>query len=171
MMLRLFKADYTMPEYQAHLSRLLGLFEPLERAAEYAAVEENPVRTFQRSSDLREDLLVMGAAARDIDGLERCARIPPITTSGLRGYTYVVLGSMLGGRIIVKQLREVLGQEASVRFYGGGNGQFETAWAWFREDLENNGKNDVDAICSTAAAIFDAYSDWLSGMPLHNRCV
>jgi heme oxygenase len=103
-----------------------------------------------------------------MDALERCSRIPPITTSGLRGYTYVLLGSMLGGRIIVMQLRKVLGQDASFRFYGDGNGQCETARASFRQDLEENGKNDVEAICSTAAAIFDTYADWLSGTPLRN---
>jgi heme oxygenase len=71
----------------------------------------------------------------------------------------------------IKQLREFLGQGASFRFYDGGHGQFETAWASFREDLEENGKNDVEAICSTAAAIFHAYADWLSGPSLRNRGV
>jgi len=167
-MLRLFEPDYAIPEYHAHLGRLLGLFEPLERAAEYVGGRENPVCTLQRSNDLREDLLAMGAVARDIDGLERCARIPPITAQGLRGYTYVLLGSMLGGRMIVKQLRAVLGQGASFCFYGGGHGEFETAWASFREDLEENGRSDVEVICSTAAAIFDAYADWLSEPPLRS---
>jgi len=31
-MSRLFDPGYTVPEYRAHLGRLLGLFEPLERA-------------------------------------------------------------------------------------------------------------------------------------------
>jgi heme oxygenase len=160
-MLRLFEPDYTVPEYQAHLGRLLGLFEPLESAAELAADGHDSAYPFQRSSELRDDLRIMSASEKDIDLLERC-RLPPITASGLRGYTYVVLGSMLGGRSIVKQLRDVLGQGASFRFYGDGRGQFETAWASFCSDLEENGKNDVETICATAAAIFDAYADWLS---------
>jgi hypothetical protein len=36
-MLKLFDADYTITSYQAHLSRMLGLVEPLERAVKGAA--------------------------------------------------------------------------------------------------------------------------------------
>jgi len=50
----------------------------------------------QRSGYLREDLLIMNATAGEIDSLERCHALPSITRAGLRGYTYVVLGSTLG---------------------------------------------------------------------------
>jgi hypothetical protein len=29
-------------------------------------------------------------------------------------------------------------------------------------DLEENGKDDVEAICATAAGIFDSYTAWFS---------
>src|SRR5664279_1671863 len=69
-MLRLFDAAYTISEYRSHLGRLLGLFEPLERAAARAAHPSAPVYSFQRSSALRQDLRIMGATAEDIDALE-----------------------------------------------------------------------------------------------------
>ena len=104
----------------------------------------------------------MGATTSEIDALERCQRLPSIAPGGLRGYIYVILGSMQGGRIIARQLRAVLGQDASLRFYGDESGRFEAAWASFRSDLEENGKNDVEAICATAVGIFNAYGAWFS---------
>jgi hypothetical protein len=49
-----------------------------------------------------------------------------------------------------------------MRFYGDGDGRFEAAWASFRSDLEENGKDDVEAICATAVGVFDAYAQWFS---------
>jgi len=161
-MSRLFASDYTISEYRLHLNRLLGFFEPLECAASLAAQTEGSVQLLQRSSDLREDLHNMGATAQDIDAIERCQRLPPIVPAGLRGYTYVILGSTLGARIIVKQLRAALGPDASFRFYGDEDGRYQAAWAAFRLDLEENGKDDVEAICATAAGIFDSYAAWFS---------
>jgi len=161
-MLRLFDDDYSMAEYRVHLGRLLGFFEPLERIASRVTDVGRHACSLQRSSDLREDLRMMGATVSDIDGLERCQGLPPIPPGDLRGYTYVILGSMLGGRIIVKQLRAVLGQDASLRFYGDENSRFEAAWVSFRSDLEANGKNDIEVICATAVGVFDAYAAWFS---------
>jgi heme oxygenase len=161
-MSRLFASDYTIAEYRAHLGRLLGFFEPLERIASRAANAEGSARPPERSSDLREDLRIVGATASDIDAFERCPWLPPIAPGGLRGCTYVILGSILGGRIIARQLRATLGQDVSLRFYGDGDGRFESAWASFRLDLEENGKDDAEAICATAVAVFDAYAAWFS---------
>jgi heme oxygenase len=80
----------------------------------------------------------------------------------LYGYTYVILGSMMGGQIIVKRLRTVLGPAASFHFYGDGNGRSEALWASFCSRLEQDGKDNVGAICATAAMVFDAYATWLS---------
>ena len=116
-----------------------------------------------RSSDLREDLCIMGATATDLAALERRPLLPPIATAGLRGYTCVILGSMLGGRIIVERLSAVLGPATSFRFYGDGNIRYESAWASFCLDLENEEDvRNVQTICDTAVGIFDAYAAWLS---------
>lgn len=161
-MIRLFDAAYAASEYREHLGRLLGLFEPLERTVADAADPTDPVHALQRSSALREDLHIMGATARDIEALERCPRLPPIEPAGMRGYTYVILGSLMGGKIIVKRLRAVLGKDASFQFYGYGNGRSEVLWTSFCADLEENGGEDVQAICATAVTIFDVYAWWLS---------
>jgi heme oxygenase len=161
-MSRLFDAAYTIREYQSHLGRLLGLFEPLESAVACAANAVHPLRGFGRTIALREDLTIMGATATDIDALERCHWLPSIEPAGLYGYAYVILGSMMGGKIIVKRLRTILGPAASFHFYGDGNGRSESLWTSFCSDLEKNGKDDKEAICATAVGIFDAYASWLS---------
>jgi heme oxygenase len=167
-MSRLFDTAYTIPEYQSHLGRLLGIFEPLECAVCCAADPGNPVRALERSSALREDLTLMGATTSDIDALERCRSLPRIEPAGLYGYAYVILGSMMGGKIIVKRLQTILGPTASFHFYGAGNGRSESLWASFFSDLQKNGKGDKEAICATAVGIFDAYASWLSE-PIHQK--
>jgi heme oxygenase len=161
-MVRLFDSAYTVSEYRSHLGRLLGFFDPLERAIGKVIDFTDPVHSVQRSLALREDLLLMGMNAKDIEALKRCRELPHISPAGVPGYSYVVLGSMLGGKIIVKRLSAVLGSGASFRFFGEGNDRFEALWASFCADLEDNRKHDVQAICDTAVEIFDAYAAWLS---------
>lgn len=160
-MRRLFEATYSAGEYRAHLGRLLGIFEPLERAVARVADAGDPLLTLGRSRALRADLRSMGVSAREVDGFERCSTAPAITAAGLRGYGYVVLGSMLGAKIIVERLRAVLGG-LSFRFYGDDLGLGEARWASFCAGLEQDAAADVPAICSTAVAIFDAYAAWLA---------
>jgi heme oxygenase len=162
-MSRLFDADYTLHEYQAHLGRLLGLYEPLEYAVARLANPKNPVRSLERSSALREDLAIMGATTSDIEGFERCSWLPSISPAGVYGYAYVVLGSMKGGKIIVKRLRSILGPSASFHFYGDETGGSDVLWASFCSELEAHGKENVETICATAVAVFETYAAWLSG--------
>ena len=161
-MARLFDSTYTLSEYRAHLGRLLGLFEPLEHAVAAATTPGDPVRGLRRSGALIDDLFAMGASAPYIDSLERYAGFGPIDPAGLQGYAYVVLGSMMGAKIIVRRLRAVLGTDTSFRFYGDGSGRSDSLWASFCSDLGKNGKDNVPAICATAVTIFDAYAAWLS---------
>jgi len=170
-MARLFHSAYTVSEYRAHLGRLLGLFEPLERSVARAAKPGNPVLALERSSALREDLRLMGATEIEIDALERYHWVSPIDPAGLFGYSYVILGSMMGGKIIVKRLRATLGPTASFHFYGDQNECSEALWASFCSNLEENGKDNVEAICATAVGIFDAYAAWLSQqLPQPGNC-
>jgi heme oxygenase len=158
---RLFEPTYTVSEYRAHLGRLLGLFEPLEASVARAAGPSDLASSLQRTRDLREDLLIMGASSKEVDALERCRNLPPIPAQGLLGYTYVILGSSLGARIIVKRLRTVLGPDASLRFYGDEKGRHTALWPVFLQRLEENGRHDIRTICETAVGIFDAYETWL----------
>jgi heme oxygenase len=157
-MSRLFECDYTISEYRAHLGRLLGFFEPLENSASHGANAEGSASVVRRSTDLRENLRFMGVSAHDIDAIQRCDRLPAFAPGGLRGHTYAVLGSTLGTRIIVEQLRTVLGPSASFRSYGDENGLYQAPRSALGSDLEGSEKNDVEPVCATA----DAYAAWFS---------
>jgi heme oxygenase len=162
-MVRLFARDYTVAEYRAHLGCMLGLFEPLERMVSQAAGANRSLSALERSKDLYDDLSIMGSSADEIDAFERCPYVPSVPTAGLRGYLYVMLGSMLGGEIIVRRLRSVFGDNASYLFYGGSEPQnYESHWASFCSDIEERGKEDVYTICATAVEILDLYEAWLS---------
>jgi heme oxygenase len=161
-MVRLFEPTYTIAEYRSHLGDLLGLFEAIEAAASRAATPEDPPPIQRRSLDLRHDLAIMGGEAVAIDRLGDAQIRIELPAGGLRGYTYVILGSMLGGRLIVKQLRSVLGAAASLRFYGAGAADSIGLWEAFCAELATARNADVRAICHTASAIFDAYADSLS---------
>jgi heme oxygenase len=164
---RLFAPDYTLSEYRAHLGCMMGLFEPLERAAAHAAGASQFPSGLQRSKDLRHDLSTMGSSADEIDAYERCPYVPSLPATGLHGYLYVTLGSMLGGEIIVRRLRSVFGDDASYRFYGGRESQiYESHWTSFCSDIEERGKEDVQMIGATAVQVFDLYAAWLSE-PFH----
>jgi heme oxygenase len=162
-MSRLFAPDYNLAEYRTHLGRLLGLFEPLEKAVSRFDFLLDPAYMPQRSTGIRDDLRAMDATEEDIQQLERCRTLPVITPSGILGYSYVILGSLLGGKIIVRHLRGVLGGQASFRFYGFGDGNANEVWERFCSYLEAHGKDDIKEICATAVEIFDAYGAWLSG--------
>jgi heme oxygenase len=160
-MVRLFEPTYTSAEYHAHLRHLLGLFESLESAARRSATPEDPAPLHRRSIDLREDLRAMGVdAAMDPRASGRAFKDFP--AGGMRGYSYVMLGSMLGGRLVVKHLRSVLGPAASLRFYGAGESDGIALWGSFCAELATARHPDSHAICETASAVFDAYADWLS---------
>jgi heme oxygenase len=162
-MARLFQKDFTLPEYKAHLIKLLGLFEPLE--ALVSMIEsplDDPARGLGRVNELRTDLEMIGISKGEIEAAKRCFQLPQIPPSGVLGYTYVVLGSRQGGRIIVNRLRPILGPAASFRFYGEGDFTDETVWQSFCLALEQTYEQDLDAICDTACATFDAYDAWLS---------
>ena len=161
-MVRLFEPTYTIAEYRAHLGDLLGLFDAIEAAASRAATPEDPAPLHRRSLDLRDDLAIMGVEPAGIDRLGDVHILTDLPAGGLRGYTYVILGSMLGGRLIVKQLRSVLGPSASLRFYGAGASGALGLWEAFCAELATARNADVRAICSTASAVFDAYAHWLS---------
>jgi len=160
-MVRLLDSTYSVSEYRAHLGRLLGLFEPLERSVARAAGPSDLASSLQRARDLREDLITMGATTTEVDALERCRRLPQIPAQGLLGYSYVILGSSLGARIIVKQLRTVLGPSASLQFYGDEKGCYAALWPIFLRSLEEDGRDNMRTICATATEIMDVYEAWL----------
>jgi heme oxygenase len=161
-MARLFSANYRVEEYRTHIGRLLGLYEPIERAFVRAG-SEHAFNLHLRVSALRRDLFRMGATAEEVGELERRRPFPALTASGLLGYGYVLFGSMLGARVIVARLREVLGVKVSYCFYGADGVQTGELWESYCRSLERAGDVSATEISASAVEMFDAYAEWLSG--------
>lgn len=68
----------------------------------------------------------------------------------------------MGGNIIVKRLRTILGPAASFHFYDDGNGRPELLWASFCSDVEKNAKENVEVICATPSKYFMPTHSWLA---------
>jgi heme oxygenase len=164
-MRRLFASDYTLAEYGGHLTRLLGFFEPLHRAASRLAPREVVTHFASRTAALRQDLVAMERPLTEIDAVAHCTRLPVLTRDGIPGCLYVMLGSMLGGRVIAGRLQSTLGPAASLRFYGGLGSEGDARWAAFCSELDGCGPGDVPAICGAAKATFDAYNAWMQFSP------
>jgi heme oxygenase len=167
-MARLFTPNYGLEEYRTHIGRLLGLYEPLERVFVRAG-SEHAFSLHGRVSALRRDLVSMGATAEDVGKLERRRSFPALTASGLLGYGYVLFGSMLGARVIVARLRDVLGENASYCFYGADGVQTDELWEAFCRGLERAGNASATDISASAVEMFDVYAEWLSGMTGEGR--
>jgi heme oxygenase len=159
-MRRVFADDFTIAEYEAHLARLLGFFEPMERSILRVVPGRLIPPGFGRAGDLHDDLSAMGWTVARTASIERCGHVPEISPAGLRGYLYVALGSMLGGQVIARHLRQQLGPQISLTFYGGGDGENDPRWTTFLDDLERCGRTDLAVISTTANATMDAFAAW-----------
>lgn len=164
LMRRLFATDYALAEYRTHLESMLGVVEPLERAAERSIDAALAPHFARRSKWLCEDLKAMGASSAEIGRVPR-SHIAPISPARVRGYLYVSLGSMLGGRIIAQRLRSALGTAASIRFYADGVGRADARWTSFCTELDDGARADADETCAGAIATFHAFTEWLAPRP------
>ena len=160
-MRRIFSDDYTRVEYEAHLVRLLAFVDPIERIAARLMSVDDAMFFVRRAGALCEDLSAAGWTTGALDAVKPCDRLPALTRAGVPGYLYVMLGSMLGGRLIAQRLRRVLGPRTSTRFYGGGTGTMAVRWPAFCADLERREHSDMISICNAANATFDTYAAWI----------
>lgn len=159
-MRRIFADDFTIAEYQAHIAQLLGFFEPMEQAIVRAMPRELIPDVFRRAGVLHDDLSAMGWTAMQVASVRRCTHVPDIPPAGLRGYLYVVLGSMLGGQVIARHLRRQLGPRISLKFYGGSDGENDSRWTAFLADLERSKRGDLEIISAAMHATMDAFAAW-----------
>ena len=161
-MRRLFAADYGVAEYRAHIGRLLGLYEPLERAFAGAGGRADAFDIHARTQALRADLRAMGATAKQAGQLERHRPFTALTTLESLGYAYVLFGSMLGAKLITARLRRVLGDAASYHFYAADQPEADRMWQSYCDRLQRDGGANVALVCAAAMEMFDVYAAWLS---------
>jgi heme oxygenase len=157
-------------DYAAWLGRFLGLYEPLEQRL--TGFTEWPALGIDLASraltqGLAADLAALGADPND-PPRAAASDLPPLPSlAHAMGALYVLEGSALGGRIILRDLQDRLGDQLgqATRFFGGRGERLGPMWNSFRGVLDRFGQTHpdlTDAVQSGADATFYALIRWFT---------
>jgi len=157
-------------DYRRMLECLFGLYEPLERSFHrFGDWGELGLDLSERNhaSRLSCDLTALGV---DLLALPRAcpARLPDLPAfPHALGAFYVLEGSTLGGRIILRALESRLGPQiaGATRFLTGHGGATGPMWIAFRTALDGFGRvrpDACDAVLTGAEQTYGAILEWFT---------
>jgi heme oxygenase (biliverdin-IX-beta and delta-forming) len=160
----------TMADYRRWLIRFFGIYQPLEHLLSgFAGWTATGIRIDQlgHTEALLKDLKAMGS---DPDGIELASReaLPMVETLGQAfGALYVLEGSKLGGRYILKDLSNRLGREieGTDAFFTGYGADTSLRWASFKDSLNEFSAlrpTEFPEIVAGAKMTFAAIGAWMS---------
>jgi heme oxygenase (biliverdin-IX-beta and delta-forming) len=156
----------TLEAYRGIVEAFYGFYAPLEarlaRLAEGSA-SGLPIHGREKLGRLRADLTALGATEARIDVLPLCAAIPDVSTPGAAfGCLYVVEGATLGGRVIVRSLRDRLrlGPTTGAAFFDGYGVDTGPMWASFCVQLAASPWERAETLAA-AVATFVELERWL----------
>ena len=152
-----------LDEYRNVLRRLYGFWRGWEPQVAGLLRDVALSEPRRRLHLLAADLTALGVSGRELDGLPLC----PLTT--LRddvealGSLYVMEGSTLGGRIILRNVDRCLGNEgrASCSYFNGYGERTGAMWRLFLARLEQASPADAERIGHGASATFGQLGWWL----------
>lgn len=149
----------TLAEYRALLMRLLGFYDPFERAARLPG---------ERQLWLAADLAALGIDPPSQAGLPRCSSLPRlINATRCLGAQYVAEGALFGGRELARGLDGLLGvgEQAGRRFLLGRGSATVSAWQLFLMRLEAAGSEATarEEMTTAAAETFRSFERWMTG--------
>lgn len=152
--------------YRSILRTFFGYYSALEPRLAVAPGSPRGVPQGWRTEAIASDLLSLGDRPRSIEQIERCDLLPSLAGMPmLAGCTYVVEGSVLGGRVVARSLKERFGltPERGARFFSGPEGQPGPRWqrvlAWIEQVAIASG--DADEIVASARATFQSLLRWV----------
>jgi heme oxygenase len=163
-------AIQNLDDYRGWLSRFLGLYGPLEQAlAEFTEWRDHGLTLPNHSVRLAADLRAMGVDPAGV--LQAPPTVVPrlATFAHALGVVYVLEGSALGGRVILRDINARVGPRiiGATRFFGGGMATDQT-WQGVKTALDGFGyafPGLRDDVISGAEAVFRAIAAWF--VPLH----
>lgn len=156
-------AGFTRDDYVQFLAATYGFVAPCEEALrrlELRSVIPDLVDRFKETR-LADDL-----AACDVrpEGVARCADLPPLETmADALGYLYVLEGSSLGSQILVRQVRDGLGETVPLAYLTGYGSRTGAMWQSFKRTLEERGAAapaKQDRVIASARATFASLTAW-----------
>ena len=159
---------FTKADYVAFLAATYGFIAPCEaalRCLELPAVITDLDARFKEAR-LVDDLAACGVSAASVP---RCTELPPLqTTADALGYLYVLEGSSLGSQILVRQVRDVLGDSVPLAYLTGYGSRTGTMWQSFKRALEEQGSAapaEQDRVIASARATFESLTTWYLSSP------
>lgn len=161
--------SWTAEEYRGLLSRLLGIYIPMERALTRIEWRGSGFDAAERIKTpwLKTDLAHLGLSCSAIAALPQCAHLPDLNdpVDGL-GALYVLEGATLGGRVILNALQPVLGISATAggRFFASYGEAVGRRWREFLGVLEAFGEtpSQAERIDRCAVLTFESFDRWFS---------
>jgi heme oxygenase (biliverdin-IX-beta and delta-forming) len=132
--LALVEPDLSLARYRTIMAAMWGYHAPLEtRLAAAGAWEmvglDGSAR--QRVHQLHRDLVALHLTEAAIERLPRCERLPSVATPAeAMGCIYVIEGSTLGGRVVLRHVRRCVDVdvESGARFFAGYGEQTTARW-------------------------------------------
>jgi heme oxygenase len=166
----------TIADYRCWLFRFFGIYQPLEHLLScFAGWTETGIRIDQlgHTGALLKDLKAMVCDLDDVELAPRGA-LPMIETLGQAfGALYVLEGSKLGGRYILKDLSNRLGSdiEGMDAFFTGYGSDTAVRWASFKGSLDKFSALrplEFPEVITGARMTYAAIDAWMS--PLADSC-
>lgn len=151
----------TLDAYRRWLARLYGFHRPMEpRLRPIPGLDMN---TRRKTSLLEADLVALGSP--DPRSLAVCESLPPLTSAAARfGCAYVLEGATLGGRIVDRHVRRVLGVTPATggRFLHGYGPRTGEMWQAFGAALTAFADTTAtrDEVVAAAIATFRTLRRW-----------
>lgn len=152
--------------YQRYLARFYGFYAPAEaRLARVAHIEQACPDYDQRHKCplLERDLLALGLSTHDLAVLPRCEHLPRLEDAAAAlGCLYVFEGATLGGQLLARQVRPLLGNDGDCAFFGSYGPEVGPMWRRFKQQAEAFAAEAGDAaVVASACAVFAALDTWL----------
>lgn len=139
--------------YRRFLQASAGALLPLEAALVQAGVAKMfpDWRERARSAAIAADLAQLGSAAQS------AVSVPPLTRSGMLGTLYVLEGSRLGAKFLLKAVADAgdprIGEATAYLSHGAG----KRLWQSFLAKLQNEEDCDEDEVIESARLAFAAF--------------
>lgn len=160
--------DVRLDEYQDVLQRLWGFHQPIEAQVRQVLAPIDPKLALERRTRktelLARDLAYFGCAP---DSGARCGWFLPGDAATAWGVLYVLEGSTLGGRVILKHLERSLHltPEHGGAYYAGYGPSTAVMWEAFRSQLTalmEVQPHWEDRVVAAAHATFLALDRWMA---------
>ncbi|AKT42446.1 biliverdin-producing heme oxygenase [Chondromyces crocatus] len=163
----LLRPGLTREAYITYLARLVGYYPPVEEAmasAPPAFQQHFGIPERGKSHLLHRDLLALGLGEEQIAGLPRCTDLPLLSTPDhMVGCLYVLEGSTLGSRVLLRTMRTLGFDEGSgASFLAGYGNETGPMWVRYGEALATYApRADVAAVIRGAEDTFTTLERWI----------